>query len=477
MGFTNFPAAIAGILQQGFLERQFQEGLDSVLAYRRESVEETIPVRIGQTLTKTRTGRFAPSTTPLSPTSNSGLDNGLTTQTYSIEQYSFNMNEYANTIDVDIRQDLAAIADQMFTYSRNLGVQAAQSLERICRNILFSAYDGGNTYVRTDLGASTTTTCHVDDVTGFQNVLVNGVVTPVSGSNTLTVQESAAASGGVTQTLTVTGVTADATNHSQSPTGVSGVLTFSTATAPVNGDALVGANAPKVIRPANRLTTALLKGSDILTLGLCLDAATYLRDNAVPPMADGTYHLILDNTSMRALYADQDFKVAYAGRYQSREFQDGEVVQLFGITFIPTTETLIEQVGAMNGGGISGNTQATIAAGAATTTTTATGPAALTTRVRRPIMLGGEVIIQGNFEGNEIWQNRDGVESINEIYIVNHVAHIVRPPLSRLGNIVSMSYDWIGDFAVPTDLTATTSIIPTASNALFKRAVVVETAG
>lgn len=470
-GFTNFPAALAAVLQQGFLERQFQEGLDSILAYRREAIEETVPVRIGQTLTKTRTGRFAPSTVPLNPASNTGLDNGLTPQTYSVEQYSFTMNEYANSADVDIRQDLAAVADQMFTYSRNLGVQAAQSLERICRNILFAAYTGGNTYVRTDLGASSTTTCHVDDITGFQNILVNGVLTPVSGGNPLSVQETNGGGSGVTQVLNVTGVTPDGTNHSQSPTGFSGVLTFSVATTPVNGDAIVATNAPKVIRPSNRLTTALLKGSDILTLGLCLDAATYLRDNAVPPMMDGTFHMVLDNTSMRALFADQDFKVAYAGRYQSREYQEGEVIQLFGITFIPTTETLVQLAGIQANGTVS------IANGAPTQASTATLASLLTTRVRRPIMLGGEVIIQGNFEGNEIWLNREGFEPIHDVYVVNHVAHIVRPPLGRLANIVSMSYDWIGDFAVPSDITANTSIIPTASNALYKRAVVLETAG
>lgn len=459
-GFVNFPAALGAILQQGFLERQFQEGLDSILAYRRESLQETVPARIGQTLTKTRTGRFTPVTTPINPSTNTGLDNGLTAQTYSVEQYSFSMSEYANTADVNMKQDLAAIADEMFTYSRNLGVQAAQSLERISRNKLFAAYLGGNTSVRTDLGAGGTTTCYVDDITGFQNVLVNGVVTPVSGTNPLSVQETAATSGGVTQVLSVTGVAAEGTNHSQSPNGVSGVLTFAAATTPVNGDQLVATNAPKIIRPSNRLTTALLKGSDILALGLVLDACTYLRDNAVPPMSDGTYHLILDNTSMRQLFADQDFKIAYAGRYQSQEYRDGEIITLLGTTYIPTTETLIQQAGTQANGA-----------------STATGAALVGQRVRRPVMMGAESIIQGNFEGNETWLDREGVNPMHDVYLVNNVAHIIRPPLDRLAQVASMSWDWVGDFAVPTDLTANNLVIPTASNALFKRCVVLETAG
>lgn len=216
-GFVNFPAALQATLQLGFLEREFEEGLDSVLAYRRECLEETIPARIGQTLTMTRTGRKAPVTAPLNPTSNTGLDNGLTPSSFTVEQYSFSMQEYADTVDTNMIQELAGIANQMFKNSRNSGVQAAQSLERIAQLKLFSAYLGGNSRVRTDLGAGSTTTCHVDDIRGFTSVLVNGVVTPISGANTLTVSEIGVSSAGITQTLTVSAAVADGTNFSSAP--------------------------------------------------------------------------------------------------------------------------------------------------------------------------------------------------------------------------------------------------------------------
>lgn len=469
-GFVNFPSALANILQQGFLERQFREGLDSVLAYRREAVEEMVPARIGVTMTMTRTGRFKPKDRPFDPTANTGLDNGMTPQTYSDEQYSLTMLEYGDTADVNMKQDLAAIANTMFTNSRNLGVQAAQSRERIARRILFGAYLGGNTSVRTDLGAGGTTTCHVDDVRGFQTLLVNGVVTSVSGSHPLSVVETAMTAGGVNQTLSVTSVAEDATNESQCPGGISGTLTFTAATTPVNGDQLLAANAPKILRPSNRGTSALIKASDVLTLGLVLDAVTYLRDNAVPPMMSGTYHLILDNTSMRQLFADQDFKVAYAGRYQSQEYRDGEIITLLGVTYIPTTETIIQQANTMQDG-VDGNGDPVFIA------STATGAALVSNRIRRPILMGGESLIEGNFDGNETWLDRDGINPMHDVFIVNHVSHIIRPPLDRLAQVASMSWDWIGDYSVPTDLTATPDIIPTASSALYKRCLVIETAG
>lgn len=457
--WTNFPTALAAELQQGFLEREMEEGLDSVLAYRRECLRETLPARIGETLTRTRKSRKTPTTTPLTPSSKTGLDNGLSPTTFSIEQYSFTMQQYADTVDTSAMDSLASIADNLIANSRNNGVQAAQSMERIARLKLFGAYLGGSTRVRTDLGSSTTTTCHVDDIRGFTSILVNGVVTGISSSNTLTVQETAVSSG-VTQTLTVTAATADGTNHSSAPDGISGSITFTTATAPVNGDALQTTNGARILRPFSHLTTAQMTGSDVFTLGLVEDSVAMLRDNGVPPMVDGTYHCILDNTSMRQLWADQDFKVLFAGRNASKEFKDQDVIELLGVKYITTTEAYVQAAKS----DISGSTGGT-------------GAGQVGVKVRRPIVMGAESIIQGDFEGLNQWLNRDGVSPIGEAFVVNGVAQIVRPPLDRLQDTYSETWTWIGDFAVPTDITATTSIIPTASNALYKRAVVIEHAG
>lgn len=445
-----FPVALQAELQTGFLEREFEEGLDSILGYRREAMMETVPARLGESITRTRTGRKNPVTKPINPSTTSSLDNGLTASDASIEQYTLTTFEYADATDVNMMTDLAAIADNMTRVTRNNGVQAAQSLERIARSAFSGAYLGGNTRVRTDLGASSTTTCHVDDIRGFQMVLVNGVPTPISGAATITVNEIAASAGGFSQALVVSAAVADGTNMSTAPDGISGVLTFATATAPVVGDALVAVNAPQILRPFGRLTTAKIAGGDVLTLGILQDATTILKNNSVPPTADGSYHVILDNTSMRQLFADQDFKVLYAGRYQSTEYQTGDVVRLLDMTFIPTTEAYVQMPNVVTG---------------------------VSVTVRRPLVIGAEALIQGDFEGLDTWLNREGMNNIADVFLVDSIAHIVRPPLDRLAQWASFAWTWIGGFAVPTDLTATTSIIPTASNALYKRAVFIETAG
>jgi hypothetical protein len=458
MAFTNFPAQLVPLLQQNFLARFLEEGLDSELAYRRQCIIEKIPARLGQSITMSKAGRKAPVTVPLNPAlQNVGLDNGLVPSLPSVEQYSYNVTQLGAAEDVDIMGELAGVADLLKAASRTNGVQGAQSLERLAKNRLFAAYNGGNSFVRTDLGASSTTTCHVDDVRGFQNVMVNGQFVPVSSSNPLTVNEIASTGSGVTQTLNVTSVSADAVTASAYPTddgvtsaGLSGTLTFDSATTPVNGDALIAANAPVVLRPRGATATTQLKAGDVFSLSLINQAAETLRSNAIPVFPDGTYHLIMDNLSMTQLFADQAFLLATASRFANSQYQSGVIGVVYGCTLITTTEAYVQDPNSTAGVGVA---------------------------VRRPILMGAESILQGNFEGLEMWLNRDGFEPIGNVMLVDGIAQILRPPLNRLQNTASLAWTWIGDFAVPSDMTATRAVIPTANNSAFKRCVVIETAG
>lgn len=78
MGIQNFPAALQPIIQQGFLEREFETALKSRLGYRLIADREEFAVGIGETLTKTRAGLKPSVTVPLAAATNTNLDNGLT---------------------------------------------------------------------------------------------------------------------------------------------------------------------------------------------------------------------------------------------------------------------------------------------------------------------------------------------------------------------------------------------------------------
>src|SRR5271167_219622 len=153
MGIQNFPTALQPIIQQGFLEREFMQALRSRLGYRACADREDFAVGIGETLTKTRAGLKPTITTPLAPSTNTNLDNGLTPVSFGVEQYTLSINHYAATTDLNMVTSRVGIASQFLQNAYINGEQAARSLDELARNALFSAYFGGNTRVRVTLGS------------------------------------------------------------------------------------------------------------------------------------------------------------------------------------------------------------------------------------------------------------------------------------------------------------------------------------
>ena len=378
---------------------------------------------------------------------------------WSVEQYTLTINQYGSTMDLNQVTEGVGIANQFLANAARLGINARQTLDRLARNALFGGaengvggYLGGNTRVTTTLGAAGTTIA-VDDIRGFQNVISSeGQVIPVSTTSGMTVTVGANA-------YTLTGVAADAKNTSSSPQGISGTLTFSGNVVVDDGTAgmaVVAATAPLVLRPNGRSTTAALLANgmkdangnvvtgDYLTIQAMLAALSALRDNNVPTLEGGVYHCYLDNAQLLGLFRDPDFKLLYRGQYGSDTYQTGQIFDLLGIRFIPTTEA---------------PQQASLGAGA----------------IHRAIICGQGALIEGDYEnmGNHYTADLNG----GELTDVDGVCMVTRPALDRLAQIIAQSWSWIGGFALPTDITANTTIIPTATNSYLKRGVVIESLG
>jgi hypothetical protein len=407
------------------------------LTYRAVADRENFANAVGETITKTRRGLKAPVTTPLTPSTNTNLDNGLTPSGWTIEQYTLGIDMYGDTMDLNMVTTRVGIASQFLQNAQVNGIQAMQSLDRIARNKLFGAYLSGNTRVRTTLGAPATTVS-VDDVRGFQYVPVNGVMVPVSGSNPLTVVFNNG------NTYSLTGVAVDGSNVSTAPLGVSGTLTFSANVSVADGTALnsvVAANGASVLRPNARLSTAQIVAGDLLTMQDLLAGVTILRNNRVPTIG-GLYNFYADNAQLKGLFKDPDFKLLYQGQYGSKEYQTGQVMELMGLRIIPTTEAPQQTLSGVN--------------------------------VHRGLMCGQGALIEGDYEA--IAHSDIGADDESLIEMIDGVAMVTREPLDRLKQIIAQSWYWIGGFAVPTDVTANQTIIPTATNSAYKRAVVIESA-
>ena len=456
MGIQNFPAALQPIIQQGYLEAAFEQALVSKLAYRSIADRELIPNRRGETVTKTRAGLKPTVTTPLAPSTNTNLDNGLTPATFSVEQYTLTMNLYAATTDLNMVTDRVGIASQFVQNAYTNGEQARRSLDEMARNALFASYFGGNTRVRTTLGAPGTQVA-VDDIRGFTSAFYlagftsaaaaiaagqQPIWSPVSANNTLSVAVGS-------NTYTLVGAVADNPSVSTAPGGISGVLTFSANVSVADGTAgntVQATNASTIVRPNGRTNTSLLQASDTLTMATILNAVAALRQNNVPTAEGGVYNGYLDPVSARQLFADNDFRQLFQGVGLQAPFLQGELVSPFlGVRFIPTTEAYVQTAPSVGG-----------------------------SLVRRPIIVGQGALIEGDFEGMAA---ADVAPADSIVNVIDGVAMVTREPLDRLQQIIAQSWYWIGGFAAPSDITTNTTTIPTATNATYKRAVMIEHIG
>ena len=80
-------------------------------------------------------------------------------------------------------------------------------------------------------------------------------------------------------------------------------------------------------------------------------------------------------------------------------------------------------------------------------------------------------LIEGGFSG----LGADDLAPQNAIVsVVDGIAMVTREPIDRLQQIIAQSWYWIGGFCAPSDTTTTPSTVSTATNAAFKRAVMIE---
>ena len=332
------------------------------------------------------------------------------------------------------------IASQFLLNAAINGEQAARSLDELARNALFNPYFGGNTRVRVTL-SSAGPALAVDDIRGFQYAFVNGVQTPVGGAASLLVTVGS-------NSYTAISATADGTNSSSAPNGISGVLTFSSSVSTADGtlgNAVTAATASSIMRPNNRTTTTGITSVDILDMSTLLNAVAQLRLNAVPEI-DGAYNCYLDPVSARQLFSDNAFRQLFTGATSANQvFKRGMVNDFLGLRFIPTTEAYVQ-----------------------------THPTLANAVVRRPIVVGQGALIEGDFAG---MAEADVAPADSIISVVDGVAMVTREPIDRLQQIIAQSWYWIGGFCAPSDTTTNPTTVPTATNANFKRAVMIEHLG
>lgn len=476
---SNFNAAVDALVQRGWLRHAFMDRLLPKERFGIAAERKPIQCEVGNTVTDTRPSFLPPKPTSVDPSQTTGMDNGMVPDQYGIEQITLMLERHEGTQDHNIRTDPLGVVKQIPTKVRNMLQQAKSSVDVWKRDMML----GGNVpYMRsvtnpqgafrsvfgylsgtTIVTAATTTsnTCHVDDASGFDTVLVNGKPTPVSSTNPLPLLKN-----GV-QIANITGVAYDpyaAGKWGSSMRRWSGVsiacgasanLTFDTAVSFNAGDVITTPNAPLILRPNGKAHYSQLTSSDTLTASLFRQATAYLEDNSVPHAEDEYYIALGDQTGFAQLWNDQEMQSYSRTRLKSRYVENRELDYVMGAALLPTTNAPYQPK------------QGTMSVG-----------------VRRIVIIGGGVQRIGPAAANEhyaaiartanglIEQTPNHWKAYDDDIVFN-----IRGPLDRQGETPSFSWNSMNSASNPTDYGASSQITDTWSNAALKRAVVLEFAG
>lgn len=430
------PTAVAGIIQDGILERKLLPALKPALLWRGICAKERHQGRIGELVIKTRTGLIAPDDA-ISARRQPGRDPDLVTR--SVEQFSYQIQPYGKGLDIHLPSSFLAQENKFLDDTQALAFQGAHTLSRMARNALLAAYRGGDTFTTDNPGS--TTSVVVKDCTGFDTTVVNGRVVAVSATNTLAVTI-----GGTARL-----VSACVPDNASSPASGPGTLTITVALDYAQYDAVVRADAPKVVRQAGRATDRLIVAGDTPTIASFRQAAAQMRMNNVPALdgsLTGPYGCFVDAHVESALMADTEFHNAIQAQGLTGPFSDGAMGDYMGIRFIRNTETTVL--------GADSDYQANI---------------------HESFMFGSDVGVEAYLPESDFEREvpMEGIASANHYKMPLDpeaaLTLVVRAPMDRAGEVMSASWLANVDYCVPTDVKALTG------TARHKRACVIKTAG
>jgi hypothetical protein len=454
---VNVPSSIAGLQQQGLLERAFHDGLFPNLAYRAEAMPEEWPVNTGQQIFMTRPGLLKPTTTPI-PVGSDPIG-----QTVPFEQWVATLAQYADSIDTHIPTAVTANANLFLRNIHQLGLQAGQSINRIARNALFIAYLSGQT-VTTVAPLTGDTVLQVAALNGFTQVVIPaGNVAPQTVSAAfplpITINGTIAAS--------VIGYTPNNPNDLNGP----GILTLAAAVG-TSGLAtrvsVKSAYAPRVVRASAGNSIDAIGAGDILVLQQAINAVGFLRRANVQPHEDGFYHAHISPTANSQVFADPVFQRLNQSLPEHIIYKQGFIGEMAGVAFFMNNEspetfntgTQVVTVGSaiygteigaevVNGNGIA---------------------------IGRCIITGRGSIYEKYLDESAFVTEAGTMGKIGEFDVTNNniailterIRLILRSPMDKLQQQVTASWSISTSFPTPSDITA-----PSGPE-LYKRSIVLE---
>src|SRR5215831_8247290 len=426
-----FNPSIASTIQSNTLQRVFRDVLYPNLLFRMEAMRELWPIHLGGTSTFTRVGLIKPRTRPAQP----NVD--PVGKTYGVEQWSATAQKWNDSIDTNMPTSYLQLANQFMRNIHQLGLQAGQSINRVVRDKGYNAYVAGNTVTDT-AAVSTATTIHVVNLTGFTTNLFGGVQTPVSASNPIPISLPAIGYTGV--------VTAAAPDVAGDPIH-GGTLTISPAL-PANlaaRSSVLATKRSQIVYSGGGDSIDAIDASDTFAVRDIRTAVAQLRFNNVPTHEDGLFHWHLDPQSEMQVFSDNEFQrlnQSLPDYVHYRRFCLG----IWGQSvFYRNNEA--PNIQTCDPDPVDGNTHGFELVNGASI------------QVRRPICTGQGWIEEKYLDQAQFISAAGVMGKIGEFAVTNNgvqviteeIRLIMRAPIDKLQENTSTSWQFAGDWPVPTD--------------------------
>ena len=456
------------LTQDNTLVRVFQQSLFPELLFRAEATPMPWDAHVGEVKVFTKSHEPEVNTDPLEP----GEDPVPANDQY--EQWKVRCAEYPKTAsDVNMAVSRLTLASQFVDKIRNQGRLAGRTMNRLARNALFLAYGTGHTIAET--GGAPTTSFEVASIAGFtEAVASSGELLPVSSTNTKTFYRNGTL---VTGTAVIAAVAADALF----PLG-RGTLTLSGAgTTVVAGDAIRASDAPSIVRSGGGYSVDAISVTDTLKMADLRMAVSSLQTNRIPTHPDGSYHGHISSLAAAQVFGDSEFQALHDGTPYNERYAMFAVGRILNCTFYRDEE--VPRVDASGRGNVgtlqvSRPTQATSARLGKEVGCEVINASGV--RIVRTIITGGEALMECHIPEAQDYVTEAGITGVVRglemitpnaaAMSVERVRFIIRAPLDRRQQQVSMTWSWAGDFGVPSDARA----MYTGSR--YKRCIVIESA-
>lgn len=441
-GIAVMTPEIRSIIQEGYLERAFHDALFPQLIYRGDVMSVPWPGEVGDQQIFTGKGLIPPKGRPLAP----GVDPEPVS--YALEQWEATLQNYASTIDTHMPTSVQAIVDLLMQNASQLGLQAAQTLNRLVRDRMHNAAESGWTVANGANVGPASTSLPVMRLNGFTRArrpdLTNGSrvrFNAVSASNPLRITVNGVAN-------TVVGYTPDTTGDELGP----GTLTL--------GSAINWAARTPVLSLDRSPTLFVGGGDQVDDLGTTdlprlqdlRNVVTSLRRNNIPRHPDGDYHAHIGPVSEGALMADTEIQRMLTGRPENYMYQDFVVGRILNVAFVQNNEAPTPlTVDPYDGVTFSDDdpfapelTNDGTASGMEVQRILFSGFGGIFEYYQDPAMYLTEAGITGKM--GDVQVSNNGVE-IN----ADRIKLIMRAPLNRLQDMVATSWRFVGDWVCRTD--------------------------